>query len=79
MNNKAVLKALFKNNVDEITFNKVIKVTIEIEDAAKDRRVCGDYSTSANPLLEIHRHRLLSPKNLMQKLDGGNMDLQKSI
>ena len=35
VNNKAVLKPLFKNNVDEITFNKVVKLAIEIEDAAK--------------------------------------------
>ena len=35
-------------------------------------RVCGDYSTSVNPQLEIHRHPLPLPEDLMRKLGGGH-------
>ena len=35
INNDAVLKALFKINVDELTFTRAIEVATEIEDAAK--------------------------------------------
>ena len=35
INNEAVLKALFKINNHELTFNQAIQVAMEIEDAAK--------------------------------------------
>uniref|UniRef100_A0A5S6QRA0 RNA-directed DNA polymerase n=1 Tax=Trichuris muris TaxID=70415 RepID=A0A5S6QRA0_TRIMR len=43
---------------------------------SKDRkkvtlRVCGDYSVTMNPQLEIHRHPMQLPDDLMRKLSGG--------
>uniref|UniRef100_A0A5S6Q499 Reverse transcriptase domain-containing protein n=1 Tax=Trichuris muris TaxID=70415 RepID=A0A5S6Q499_TRIMR len=43
---------------------------------AKDQRkvtlrVCGDYSVTVNPQLEIHRHPMPLPEELMRKLSGG--------
>ena len=35
INNEAILKALFKINVDELTFTRAIEVATETEDAAK--------------------------------------------
>ena len=34
-------------------------------------RVCGDYSATVNPQLEVHRHPLPLPEDLMRKLGGG--------
>ena len=34
-------------------------------------RVCGDYSVTVNPQLEVHRHPLPSPEGLMRCLGGG--------
>ena len=34
-------------------------------------RVCGDYSVTVNSQLELHRHPLPLPEDLMQKLSGG--------
>ena len=34
-------------------------------------RVCGDYSVTVNSQLEVHRHPLPLPEDLMQKLSGG--------
>lgn len=34
-------------------------------------RVCGDYSVSVNHQLEVHRHPLPLPEELMRKLGGG--------
>ena len=33
-------------------------------------RICGDYSVTVNPHLEIHRHPIPRPEDLMQKLGG---------
>ena len=33
--------------------------------------VCGDYSVTVNPQLEVHRHPLPSPEDLMRRLGGG--------
>ena len=42
-------------------------------------RVCGDYSATVNPQqLKSHRHPLLRPKELIQRL-GADLDLQKLI
>ena len=34
-------------------------------------RVCGDYSDTVNPQLEVHRHPLPLPEDLMKMLGGG--------
>ena len=34
-------------------------------------RVCGDYSATVNPQLEVHQHPLSLPEDLMRKLGGG--------
>ena len=34
-------------------------------------RICGDYSVTVNPQLEISRHPLPRSEDLMQKLSGG--------
>ena len=40
-------------------------------DAQAALRVCGDYSVTVNPQLEVHRHPLPLPEDLRQKLSGG--------
>ena len=34
-------------------------------------RICRDYSVTVNPQLEMPRHALPHPEDLMQKLSGG--------
>ena len=38
----------------------------------KKLRVCGDYSVTVHPQLEIHRQPMPLPEDLMQKLGGGH-------
>ena len=40
-------------------------------DGTASIRVCGDYSVTVNPQLEVHRHPLPSPEDLMRRLAGG--------
>ena len=35
-------------------------------------RVCGDYSVTVDPQLEIHRQSMPLPEDLMKKLGGGH-------
>ena len=40
-------------------------------DGTASIRICGDYSLTVNPQLEVHRHPLPSPEDLMRRLGGG--------
>ena len=40
-------------------------------DGTTSIRVCGDYSVTVNPQLEVHQHPLPSPEDLMRRLCGG--------
>ena len=35
-------------------------------------RVCGDYSVTVNPQLEMHRHPMPQPEDLMRRLGRGH-------
>ena len=41
------------------------------ETSSAPLRVCGDYSVTVNPQLEVHRHPLPLPEQLMRRLSGG--------
>ena len=40
-------------------------------DGTTSIRVCGNYSVTVIPQLEVHRHPLPSPEDLMRRLGGG--------
>ena len=44
---------------------------LQLGDKMTKLRVCGDYSVTVNPHLEIHRHPLPLPEDLVRKLSSG--------
>ena len=74
---EAALQAGITKGIWEPTqFNSYGTPVVPIKKTSKSGpnsiRVCGDYSVTVNPQLEMHRHPMPQPEDLMRRLGRGH-------
>ena len=74
VNNEAVLKALFKIKGTDLTFARVVEVTIETEDSARVAKETADGS-KAKPVNKVHQNKKKGPQQNHQQ--SHSQDQQK--